>query len=105
MTHTPMAAILHTFQLATRTPGQLRPPNLDSSNGKNVLYRDTWSRSPQAPPISHGRPHKFCASQHFSALNLNRGLAGTLNNVRPPNMEDRILGARHLGPEVQQSNR
>ena len=73
MTHTPMAAISHTFQLATRTPGQLRPPNLDSSKGKNVLYRDTWSRSPQAPPISHGRPRKFCAESALFSSKFEQG--------------------------------
>ena len=73
MTHTPMAAISHTFQLATRTPGQLRPPNLDSSNSKNVLYRDTWSRSPQAPPISHGRPRKFCAESALFRSKFEQG--------------------------------
>ena len=73
MTHTPMAAISHTFQLATRTPGKLRLPNVDSSNSKNVLYRDTWSRSPQAPPISHGRPCKFCAESALLRSKFEQG--------------------------------
>ena len=102
MTHTPMAAISHTFQLATRTPGQLRPPAVTAK------MSSTGTGGPGVPkprPFPTAGPANFVPSQHFSALNLNRGPAGTLNNVCPPNMEDRILGARHLGPGVQQSNR
>ena len=51
MTHTPMAAVSHTLKLATRTPGQLRPPNLDSRNSK---MSSTGTRGPGG-----ARPHPF----------------------------------------------
>ena len=76
MTHTPMAAISHTLKLATRTPGQLRPPNLDSRNSK---MSSTGTRGPGGPrprPFPTAGPlKKIVPSQHFLAKTV-QGCSG-----------------------------